>query len=322
MNRPAPSQADPEALREFSARLSAAQAQDANLGAARIEKVLRHVPGKRAIAQGLYQGKPAVFRFYLEAAADRAAREWAEVTRIWPMMMSGDLRVAEPYHFNAEHAIMLTEAVPGTPLLEHLYHLPPEARAGHMQGPAAWLRKYTTSTETMHPPRAARWLARAEDQSARQPHPRLKRTEEHIIRYLRTLVDAASSQDWRHAICHGDFHPNNLILGNRHLTGIDLGGSARLPVCKDIARFLMHMGRRGMRPSGAARFGVDSEGFDAFCTAFDLGAWEREIALPFMLGIEALIRVETPDMPASRIRRAEAMYDLLLDDLARIQRPF
>ena len=91
-----------------------------------------------------------------------------------------------------------------------------------------------------------------------------------------------------------------------------------MPLYKDIARFLMHMGRRGLLPSGRSSFGVDQEGFDTFAAVFDMSDWERDIVLPFFLGVEALIRVERPDMRRARIRKAAQMYDALIADLAQI----
>lgn len=309
---------DLTALMTLSQRFEAAQSGDPALRGASLDALIRHIPGKRAILRGAFQGRPAVIRMFDDPADRAAGREWAEMTRIWPHMQSGDHRIAEPFHFNADHGILVIEDVPGTPLLEHIVTLDPDTQAGQLEAPAAWLRRYTAPTERAVPPNAGQWLARAEAQSATQPHPKLQRRERLLIKHLRRIVDAAGAQEWRSAICHGDFHPNNLILKSPRLTGIDLGGSSTLPICKDIARFLMHMGRRGIRPSGAAVFGVDRAGFEAFVTAFNLSKWEQEALLPFLLGVEALIRVESPTMSRGRIRRAAEMYDLLIADLAQV----
>jgi aminoglycoside phosphotransferase (APT) family kinase protein len=126
------------------------------------------------------------------------------------------------------------------------------------------------------------------------------------------------AQTWRTAISHGDFHPNNLIVDGPRLTGIDLGGSKGLPLTKDMARFLMHMGRRRVKLPGPLAFGVSRAGLDAFGAEFDLSAHERDIVLPFFLAFEALIRVENTGLAPSRIRRAEKMYQSLLPDLEAI----
>ncbi len=309
---------DPGAMALVSARLTAAIAADPALRGSELDEIIRIVPGKRAVMRGRWNGCAVVFRLFLAQADAAIDREWAELTRIWPHMRDGDLRIAEPLHLCRAHGLMMIEDLPGTPLMEHIYSLPPEARGGILCAPAAWLRRYTAPSEQWRPGRAAQWLARAEAAAARQPHAGLQQQENIVLNELRRILHAANAQEWRFAICHGDFHPNNLILDAPRLTGIDLGGSARLPIYKDIARFLMHLGRRDLRPSGEARFGVDREGFDAFAEAFALSDRERDVALPFMLGVEALIRVEGPNLSGSRIRRAARMYELLISDLRQI----
>ncbi len=44
----------------------------------------------------------------------------------------------------------------------------------------------------------------------------------------------------------------------------------------------------------------------------------RDLVLPFMLGVEALLRVETVDIKRGRIRRAADCYDLLIADLKQL----
>ena len=122
---------------------------------------------------------------------------------------------------------------------------------------------------------------------------------------------------WSGAICHGDFHPNNLISKDECLTGIDTGGSSILPVYKDMARVLVHMGRRAVIPSGQMWLGVDRVGFDAFAEAFAFDDLETHVCLPFMIGVEALLRVENKSLSRGRIRRATAFYTALLADLQR-----
>lgn len=307
---------NPDAVRAVQAQLDAARAVAPALEAAEIDEVLRLVPGKRAVLAGRWQGRPAVFRLLHPAASGGQAREWREATRIWPHMQGIRYRVPEPFLHLPEIGLMAEERVPGTPLLVHLWHSPPETRAAHLPDAAIWLRRYTDVTESWHAANPAGWLARAERAAQTQPHADLRRIETDILGHLRKLARRLDGAEWRMAICHGDFHPNNLILGRDRLTGIDLGGSARLPVCKDIARFLAHMGRRGMIPSAQRSFGVDAGGIAAFVETFALTETERQHTLPFFIGVEAIIRVETRGIKRARLRHAAAMYDALRTDLA------
>lgn len=316
MPRTRPALPDLDATMQLVTRFEAAA--DPALQDAELDTLLRHVPDKRAILSGRWQGRAAIFRIFLDPSDPAPAREWDEMNRIWPAMRTGPWRIAEPLHYCAPHGILVIEAVAGTPLMQHLWRSDPPDRAAHLRPAAQWLRAYTQGTDTPMKTRAGVWLNRAEQAAARQPHPRLQRREARILEHLHRLAPLCDNTVWRNAISHGDFHPNNLIWNDGRYTGIDTGGSAAMPIYKDMARFLMHMGRRGLLPSGEAQFGVDRTGLAAFAAAFDLSENERNLILPFMLGCEALLRVETADIKSGRIHRACEMSDHLIADLAQV----
>lgn len=316
MSEPVDPLPDLDALGRMDARLRALVTAHPNVAGLDISEVLRIVPGKRAVLAGRLDGRAVVARLVEPKFSRALAKEWAELQRIWPHMQSGRYRVAEPILHLPDAGLMVIERVAGDPLLEHLWQIEPAARAQNLRPSAEWLRRYTEVSESWRMSNAAGWLARVERASATQPFARLRRIESALLTHLRGMAQALDGADWRVAISHGDYHPNNLVLGADRLTGIDIGGSGRMPLCKDIARFLVHMGRRGMIPSGRRHLGVDAEGLEVFAEVFALTEIERRQWLPFFLGVEALIRVENRALKSSRIRRAEEMYSLLLDDLA------
>ncbi|WP_104017326.1 phosphotransferase [Roseovarius nitratireducens] len=283
---------------------------------AEIGALIRHIPGKRRIHAGTWQGRDAIFRLATPETAEMQAREWQEACRIWPYMQGARFRTAEPLAFLPEIHLMVMERAPGTPLLDRIARLRADRRAARLAPAAAWLRRYTDVSEGWRAARCAGWLARAERATQGQPFPVLRGIEAGILSGIERIAGRIDGADWRVAICHGDFHPSNLLVNGRTLTGIDTGGSGRMPVLKDIARFLMHMARRGVCPSGRMWCGVDEGMRDAFVEAFALTEAERRLVLPFFVGIEALIRVETPALRPRRIRIAERVYAALRDDLA------
>ncbi|PVA11603.1 hypothetical protein DC366_01140 [Pelagivirga sediminicola] len=310
---------DLDAMMQITARLDAARRRVPELAGAEPGDLIRHVPGKRAIFHGTLDGRRVVFRMHLTAEHDAARREWDELQRLWPHMATGDLRTPQPVAASIADGIIVLERVTGTPLLELLYQTAPPARRAWLRPAATWLRRSTAMSEDWRAPRPDAWVARAEAASTCQPFAQLRALEEDILAQMRRLAPAVAAAPWRTAICHGDFHPNNLIADGARLTGIDLGGSQRLPVLKDAARFAMYMGRRRLNLSGATCLGVDAACLGAFSAALDLSAQERGATLPFFLAVEALIRVETVQLPPSRIIRAERMYRALLADLKRTQ---
>lgn len=281
--------------------------------------VIRHIPGKRMILTGRWQGRAAIFRLATPATAEAQAREWREACRIWPHMQGARFRVAEPLAFFPERHLIVMEGVTGTPLLDHVAGLRAAWREAALAPSAAWLRRYTDVSESWRAAQCAGWLARAERAAQAQPVERLRKIEAGILASLGRIAGRIDGAEWRMAICHGDFHPNNLLVDGARLTGIDTGASGRMPVLKDIARFLMHMARRGVVPSGQVWCGVDARMSDAFVEAFALIEAERRLVLPFFLGIEALIRVETRALRPRRLRLAERVYRALRDDLVALE---
>jgi len=318
MSAPLPPIPDFDTMEQIAARLEAAIRQEPRLSAAVPRDLLRHVAGKRAILRGDFEGRAAIFRIHLGADAQEAARrEWVEMQRLWPHMSTDDLRIPEPFCAATQVGVTVQQDVPGSPLMSLLYDMDPSGRPAFMAPAAAWLRAATRATEDRTEAQPVAWIRRAARASAQQPFARLRDIERGILAQMERLAPLIENAPWRTAICHGDFHPNNLIADGPRLTGIDLGGSRRLPVLKDVARFAMHMGRRRLRLSGREVLGVDRLCLAAFVEAFGMSAHERRAVLPFFLAFEALIRVENTSLPAPRIARAEKTYRALLADLQR-----
>jgi Ser/Thr protein kinase RdoA (MazF antagonist) len=147
-------------------------------------------------------------------------------------------------------------------------------------------------------------VARAADASARQPHDKLREVEAQVLAGMHRLAGQISGQNWRKAICHGDFHPNNLLVTNDGLVGIDIGGLDRIPLYKDMARFLVHLAKRGPVASGRRRYGVDAALYEEFAVVFQMNGAELSQFLPFMIGFEILFRVEQKNIDDERLENA------------------
>ena len=306
-------------MEEIEARITAAMAESALLAGLEVTEAIRIVAGNRAILRGTLNGRAVVLRLFL-AKPQIAESEGAEMTRLWAYMHDGCARVAEPIAVLPAHGLIVMAALEGPTLMQALRACENRTEQALLLPPAAeWLRRYTKPTEERVPANPARWLDRAREAAATQPFPRLRELEAVILTHMARLTKEIDGRQWRTAICHGDYHVANLIVTEAGpppvLTGIDLGGSARLPVYKDIARFLTHMARRGPRPSGRRAFGVDLAGVQAFTESYALDPEERRLCLPFFLCFEALIRVENPSLSDGRISRAEAMAQGLIAGL-------
>jgi aminoglycoside phosphotransferase (APT) family kinase protein len=282
-------------------------------------ETLRFVPDMRIIVRATLEGRDVVLRAPLsEAGQEPMAKEWAELKRTHAYMSEGPNQVVEPIYFDEETGLTVIAFVPGRPLMSHLSRLPRETRAQTYALAGTWLEAYLAPTLTMQPANTRRWLRRAKEAMATQPHEKLREVEQRVFRKMRHLSEQIGTEPWPVAITHSDFHPNNLILTEQGLTGIDCGGSGRAPVAKDLARSLTHMARRGILFGKERHFGVDAAAFHALQSHMDFAPemWTRH--LPFMLCFETLIRVEHPEMPADRVDHAFNMTRGLLRGLRKI----
>lgn len=308
-----------DTLMMIAARLETACEADARLREVDPGDLIRHVPGKRAIFHCVFEGQAAVVRMNLTGNGDSVRAEWDEMLRLWPYMSEGPYRIAEPLHASPGQGIIVIGAAPGTPMLQLIWGMQREDRGPLLTSAARWLRQCTAMSEGWRVAAPGGWVKRARAACENQAFDSLAAYEGDILAELDRLGAQIDGAQWRTAISHGDYHPNNLVVsaGGR-LTGIDISGSRRMPIYKDMARFLMHLGRRRVGMGGGLKLGVARPGIAAFAEAFALEPQERDLILPFFLAFEALIRVETKNLPSSRIRRAEKMYSDLLKDLRKV----
>lgn len=307
-----PDQAAQAARRQLEETLQ----QDSKLQGGQIDKLLRFLPGKRALFSGTLNETPAVFRqYYEDSGMQQAKNQWAELNRVCAYLDKSPYRINAPLHMNEEHRVLVVERVQGRPLLNHMRKLDADERLFLIGEAVRWLHAYTKPSEDNSPTRVNNWLARAADASVGQPHKKLRDLETRVLTKMEELAEQITGRVWRKAICHGDFHPNNLLVSNDALIGIDIGGSDRIPIYKDMARFMVHMARRNVLPSGRRRHGVDGATFEEFAVVFGLNGTEIELFLPFMIGFEILFRVEQKQLDARRVGYAEQLTTSWLEDV-------
>jgi hypothetical protein len=192
---------------------------------AEVLELLRFVPGSRGLFSGALRGRPVVFRVFLgpDAQGD-AAKEWAELTRAWAYMRGPDFFVPEPLGYAEGQWFYAMQQVSGALLLRHIARQDPEEQLRLIGRAGEWYAAYIAPTQVSGKARPTRWLNLAEKAMLAQPHPSLARLEVGIYAEAKRLADRLSKGKWHSAICHGDFHLNNLFIRQDVLTGFDLGG--------------------------------------------------------------------------------------------------
>ena len=279
---------------------------------ARVEGVIRIVGGRHVVAHGQFDDAEAVFKLALSPKVyDQLADTDAELARITPHM-SALYQVNHCLAYFSESGLIVLEKAAGEPVLPMLST--PEG-ADLWQHLPNWLHRYSSPSIEWRKAGPGFWIKQAAKVAEKQPHDVLRQREKRLLVQMRDLAENIAGREWRVAISHGDYHPNNLLWDGAVMTGIDVGGSSYMPIYKDIARCLIHLGRRRVYSSPTQKGGLDAPLMDSFSQAFDLSNQERRVFLPFFLAFECLIKVEQPDAPAWRISAAADLYDDILTTL-------
>lgn len=310
------SRATAEATQDAWVRLQQVFAADPALAGASVDRALHLVPGKRALFAGTFNEQRVVYRLYLDAGEiARAGAQWRELQRADALLGLGPYRVNAPVHFAATGDLIVVGEVAGQPLMKAMWEMPRDDRLPLLHDSVQWLRAYTVSTERWADADLDRWIARVRPRADRQEEDVLREIEAKMLLAMEAIADGLGPVQWRVAVSHGDFHPNNLMHTGDVLTAIDTGGPGAIPIYKDMARYLVHFARRRMQLSGARRFGVDRLTFDAFCDTFALDDVERMRLLPFMIAVDAFQRIPRRGLREKEIGQARKIYRGLLADL-------
>ena len=277
-----------------------------------VSDCLRFKPSHTSILSGRFGHNRAIFRLALsEKDATDLAETWHELNRIASFMSEGKYQAPRGLAYYEDTALLITTQAKGEVLLPLLRSPDGMELVHHI---AKWLEDYSKPTIEWRDAKTAFWLKQAEKASSKQPHQALRAREIKILAVMRSLASRLNDQKWRVAITHGDYHPNNLLWDGETLTGIDIGGSAYLPIYKDMARTAVHLSRREILNGYASEMGVNANLLAAFDDSFELTEFERQVALPFFIGFECLIKVEQPNAPNWRIEATERFYDKFLAD--------
>ena len=282
-------------------------------------RVLKYKANRHSVLSGCLGTQAVIFRFFPKERIRIAKREWAEMQRIWPYLNDGDCRICRPLYLSADKRILVVENIKGILLLKHIQNAEPDLSITCINHCARWLRTYTFPTEDWQDNDYTYWLDRAEKAMERQSFADIRVLQKSILNDLKRIGKLIEKQKWRTAICHGDFQLKNLIMQGKTLVGIDTGGSAKLPIYRDIARLLAQSGRHGILPGTERYLGVSRASIQAFSQAFSFNQPEENLILPFMLGCEAILRVEPVTISSTRLNYSVNMYHSLAHDLSEIR---
>lgn len=269
--------------------------QQPGWGTARVRDCLRYVPGKRAIYR-ITTGKSdlIVKQYFGPNAPDQAKRSWAELLRIHPAMMDGPFRVPEPVEVFPSQGIVATEMAEGSPLSRVYRRASHSGRQRLVHMAAEWYQRYLGQTVAQATFPGVAWLRAPRQRIEARPTDAASPFAQDVLAELTELTQTHAGARCLDCIPHGDFHGANLLFDGRVLSGIDIGGSHRLPVVKDIARFAVATWRLGVPDDDTPPLEAIAAIAAPFVKTLELDPFHQDVVLRFFIGFELINRLPSP----------------------------
>jgi hypothetical protein len=301
----------PDPLRLFrtasgEAALALAQAQARSPLVAGVEGVQLVKSAGHAVAfRGLFGGEAVLLKLILgDGAGRQAARQADALAEAAPRMGAGPFRTPRLVFAAPEACAFAAAFVEGVRLDTALAAADLAGRDRLMRAAGAWLAAYCAERRAAAF-QARYWLRLRRGDLARLGTGPQGGLAAALAARLEALAPAVQGHPVTQGKSHGDFGPQNLIEGQGALWGIDLEGSAFLPVLKDAVRFLLTAALDAPRPGAGP--GIAAADAAALLSAPGLPRGEGAL-LPFLEGAELADRLARlrPDTPRGRRLAAAA----------------
>ncbi len=261
-----------------------AKAQDhmAQVPFCRLEETLKLGDNSHVFA-GHYGDVRAVYKWFQgPRAADIVTDSQLELAEVTPRLSTGPLQINHCLLARPDLGVVVLSHAPGPRLTGVIADADPDTRAALMQQAGAWLAAYIGPRHRSGSFGPGYWL--------KQLRARAVPTLDEGL--LSALMDTLTpmAQDLQgapvtQAATHGDFAAINLHYADGVMTGVDVQGTAWLPVARDIAKFLVWSTIHCPAP-GPSLCGVPRADLAAILAGKALPLSEAETTLPFFIGTQ------------------------------------
>ena len=185
-----------------------------------------------------------------------------------------DLRATEPYALLESHGIVVASWIEGPTLARSLSRGPAPRARELIRDAGIWLaRLHHTSGVERRPPDVADMLAHLEATLAETADVTGALTR-HALSLLRAAAPLHATQPVPWSRHYGDFKPDNLIVREGRLVGIDLELLFAAPTVRDAAHFLNQLQLRFYSPRAMPRWRECPRLTELFCQGYADAAGE------------------------------------------------
>ena len=271
-----------------------------------IEEVLKGGPDQ-VTAVATWNGDKVVVKRSLGAQPDREVLQAKEELDILARIMA-----APPYRINEclavfpQFGIIVLSFVPGVRLDHAIRAADLAERATLMRLSGGWLKSYTSGRSDMSPKFSPDWWIKKQVAEGDPKAPEaVTIASDAVLDAVKARVPDVRGQDVTKAAVHGDFASINAHYHVGCIYGGDVQGKARLPVGKDVSRFLVWtqletpLAPPLAPPEMTYVHGIAAPDMTAFLDSGVLPATEVETLLPFFIGLQLLsfVQASGPDRP-------------------------
>ncbi len=262
--------------------LTAAQTHLAAIPACQLTGTLK-LGDRSQVFTGQYGTAPTVFKWFLtdDAAAIVTATQ-EELAEVTPRLSTGPLQINRCLAALPDLGVVVLSHAAGPRLTGVIADATPAERAQLMQQAGAWLAAYVGPRHRVGSFGPGYWLKRLQGRA-------IPPLDAGLLGALHNaLSDMAADLhgvDVTQAASHGDFAAINLHYADGVMTGVDVQGTAWLPLARDVAKFLVWATIHCPAP-GPTLCGVPRADLAAILAGHPIPLSEVETTLPFFIGTQ------------------------------------
>lgn len=165
-------------------------------------------------------------------------------------LAGGRFSVPELLHVDEERQLLVMEWIPAPCLRAQMFNLGLAPLLDRIADAAAWLAYFHSASAATRPLDTARWLPLLDDTFKRPacfPHDCIPAA----WTLLRQTAPLLEGRPITLGFVHGDFKPENIIVTEARVIGLDISSQRSGPVLVDIVQFINHMLLLTYLPRGA-----------------------------------------------------------------------
>lgn len=180
----------------------------------------------------------------------RAREEASCLEQARRRLAGGRFSVPELLHVDEAQHLLVMEWIPAPCLRAQMFDLEVETLLDRIADAAAWLAHFHSAGVATRPLDTARWLPLLDDAFKRPasfPHDSIPAA----WRLLRRTAALLEGRPIALGFVHGDFKPENIIVTEARVIGLDISSQRIGPVLVDIVQFINHLLLLTYLPRGA-----------------------------------------------------------------------